>query len=221
MKDVRIITSDDLDNKTVVVDGNGLVAVKIYKDLIITHGVLTVDTQGRFVMKDALVAMKQPSKRNIGQMNIMFADAYGSTATSRHYRLSFNFYNAQPVIKAILLTLRRFNGEEHIEPVKWVDYGGQEVTPSGVTTQYNNDQLIINITDLSAFRNSNAQLVFKHWDDSRDYDSNYSEFYSEVRQGLNGRRWGFSPTVDTSLVDYSDSETSELLESAFTFDVYG
>lgn len=206
---------------TVTADGNGLVAVKIYKDLIVTHGVLTVDNQGRFVTKDALVALKQPSKRNIGQMNLMTADEYGSTTNSRHYRLSFNFYNAQPVIKAISLTLNRWNGGEHIEPVKWVDYDGQEVTPNGVTTQYDNDQLIINITDLNEFRNSNADLVFKHWDEYRDYDGNYSSFYDEVRQGLDSGRWSFNPTVDTSLVDYPDSDTYELLNSAFTFNVYG
>ena len=222
MKDVKVITPKDL--------GDGIVwnnqtkkyeAVKIYKDLIVTHGVLTVDSQGRFVAKDALVALKQPSKRNIGQMNLMSADEYGSTANSRHYRLTFNFYNAQPIIKAISLTLNRWNGGEHIEPVKWVDYAGQEVTPSGVTTKYVNDQLIINITDLNKFRNSNADLVFKHWDEYRDYNSNYNGFYDEVRQGLDGGRWSFDPTVDTSLVDYPDSDTYELINSAFTFNVYG
>ena len=221
MKDIKVITPEDLDNKTVVVDGNGRVAVKIYKDLIVTHGVLTVDSQGRFVMKDALVALKQPSKRNIGQMNLMPADEYGSTANSRHYRLSFNFYSVPPIIKAINLTLNRWNSGEHIEPVKWVDYAGQEVTPSGVTTQYYNDQLFIYITDLNEFRSSNADLVFKHWDEFSDYDSNYSGFYNEVRQGLDGGRWDFNPKVDTSLVDYPDSDTYELLGNAFTFNVYG
>lgn len=221
MKDVKVITPEDLDNKTVVVDGNGLVAVKIYKDLIVTHGVLTVDSRGRFVMKDALVALKQPSKRNIGQMNLMPADEYGSTAKSRHYILSFNFHNAQPIIKAIRLTLNCLNGGEHIEPVKWVDYGGQEITPSGVTTRYANDQLTINITDLNAFRRSNANLVFKHWDEFSDYASTHSNFYSEVLQGLDGERWSFNPTVDTSLVDYPDSDIYDLLGIAFTFNVYG
>ena len=221
MADVKVITPKDLDNKTVVVDGKGRVAVKIYKDLIITRGVLTVDSQGRFVMQDALVALKQPSKRNIGQMNLMTADGYGRTAKSRHYILSFNFSNAQPIIKTISLTLNRFNGGEHIEPVKWVDYDGQEVTPNGVTTRYANDQLTINITDLTAFRHSSADLVFKHWDEYSDYDSTHSNFYNEVRQGLDGGRWSFSPTVDTSLVDYPNSNISELLDIAFTFDVYG
>ena len=222
MKDVKVVTPKDL--------GDGIVwnnqtqkyeAIKIYKDLIVTHGVLTVDSQGRFVAKDALVALKQPSKRYIGHMNLMSADGYGRTANSRHYRLSFNFYNAQPIIKAISLTLNRGNGGEHIEPVKWVDYADQEVTPSGVTTTYDNDQLIINITDLNKFHNSSADLVFKHWDDYRDYDSTYNSFYDEVRQGLNGGRWSFDPTVDTSLVDYPDSDTYDLVNSAFTFNVYG
>lgn len=221
MVDVRVVTVSDLDNNTIALNVGGKVGVKIYKDLIVTNGVLTVDSQGRFVMKDALVALKQPSKRNIGQMNLTTADEYGSTTNSRHYRLSFNFYNAQPVIKAISLTLNRSNGGEHIEPVKWVDYDGQEVTPSGVTTKYDNDQLIINITDLNEFHNSSADLVFKHWDESRDYDSNYNGFYGEVQQGLNGGRWIFDPTIDTSLVDYPDSDTYDLLTNAFTFSVYG
>lgn len=223
MKDVKVITPKDL--------GDGIVwndqtqkyeAIKIYKDLIVTHGILTVDSQGRFVMQDALVALKQPSKRYIGHMNLMSADEYGRTATSRHYRLLFNFYNAPPIIKAISLTLNRGNGGEHIEPVKWVDYADQEVTPSGVTAEYDNDQLIINITDLNKFRNSNvADLVFKHWDEYRDYDITYNGFYDEVLQGLNGGRWSFDPTVDTSLVDYPDSDTYELINNAFTFNVYG
>lgn len=219
MVDVRVVTVSDLDNNTIALNVGGKVGVKIYKDLIVTHGVLTVDNQGRFVMKDALVALKQPSKRNIGQVNLSTADEYGSTPNSRHYRLSFNFYNAQPVIKAISLTLNPWNGGEHIEPVKWVDYDGQEVTPSGVTTKYDNDQLIINITDLNEFHNSSADLVFKHWDESRDYDSTYNGFYGEVQQGLNGGRWIFDPTIDTSLVDYPDSDTYDLLTSAFTFSV--
>lgn len=213
--------TQNLDKKTVVVDDNGLVAVKIYKDLIITHGVLTVDSQGRFVMKDALVALKQPSKHNIGQMNLITADAYGSTAKSRHYILSFNFFNARPIIKTISLTLVSWSGGEHIEPVKWVDYDGQEVTPNGVTTRYANDQLTINITDLNAFRRSDANLLFKHWDEFSDYASTHSNFYSEVRQGLDGGRWIFNPTVDTSLVDYPNSNIHDLLEIAFTFNVYG
>ena len=221
MKDVKVITPADLDNKTVVVDGNGRVAVKIYKDLIITHGVLTVDSQGRFVMKDALVALKQPSKRNIGQMNLVPADEYGRTAKSRHYILLFNFHNAQPIVKTISLTLNRWSGGEHIEPIKWVDYDGQEVTPNGVTTRYANGQLTINITDLTAFRISNANLLFKHWDEFSDYDSTHSNFYSEVLQGLDGGRWSFDPTVDTSLVDYPNSNIYELLETALTFNVYG
>ena len=221
MVDVRVLTPADLDKKTVVVDGNGLVAVKIYKDLIVTHGVLTVDSQGRFVMQDALVALKQPSKRNIGQMNLVYADEYGSTANSRHYILLFNFLNAQPIIKTISLTLIRWGGGEHIEPVKWVDYDGQEVTPNGVTTRYANDQLTIDITDLNAFRRSNANLLLKHWDEFSDYDSTHSNFHSEVLQGLDGGRWSFNPTVDTSLVDYPDSDIYDLLETAFTFDVYG
>lgn len=221
MNSISVITLGDLDNDTIALNVGGKVGVKIYKDLILTHGVLMVDNQGRFVMKDALVALKQPSKRNIGQMNITTADEYGSTTNSRHYRLSFNFYNAQPVIKAISLTLNRWNGGEHIEPVKWVDYEGQEVTPNGVTTQYDSDQLIINITDLNEFRNSNADLVFKHWDELRDYDSTYSGFSSEVCQGLDGGRWSFNPTVDTSLVDYPDyMDHYQLIQDAFTFNVY-
>ena len=222
MESISVVTPDDLDNNTVALNAGGKVGIKVYKDLILTHGVLTVDSQGRFVMKDALIALKQPSKHNIGQMNLMFANEYGSTANLRHYRLSFNFYDAPPIMKAIHLTLNRKNGGEHIEPVKWVDYNGQEVTPSGVTTQYDNDQLIINITDLDAFRSSNADLVFKHWDEFRDYDNNYSSFYYEGRQGLAGGRWDFKPTIDTSLVDYPDYvDNYDLIQGAFTFNVYG
>ena len=154
-------------------------------------------------------------------MNLWSADEYGRTANSRHYILSFNFSNAQPIIKTISLTLNRFGGGEHIEPVKWVDFDGQEVTPNGVTTRYDNDQLTINITDLNAFRLSSADLLFKHWDEFSAYDSTHSNFYSEVRQGLDGERWSFDPTVDTSLVDYPNSNIYDLLENAFTFDVYG
>lgn len=226
MNNISVVTPNDLDKNTIALNVGGKVGVKIYKDLIVTHGVLTADNQGRFVMKDALVALKQPSKHNIGQMNLMYANEYGSTTKSRHYRLTFNFYNTPPVIKAISLTLNRRNGGEHIEPVKWVDYDGQEVTPNGVTTQYDNDQLIINITDLNKFRSSDADLVFKHWDEYRDYNGNYKGFYNEVQQGLDGGRWSFHPTFDTSLVDYPladylDGDTYELLISAFTFDVYG
>lgn len=225
MKDVKVITPEDLDNKTVVVDGNGLVAVKIYKDLIVTHGVLTVDNQGRFVMKDALVALKQPSKHNIGQANITTANEYGSTTNSRHYRLSFNFYTAPSILIGMQLGLQRGNGDEVIEPVKWVDYDGNDTSaPQGVTLDTSNGQTLLIISNMKLFRNDvqDKYLVIKHSDPTLDYDSNYASFYNEVRMGLNGTRWYFSPAVSYSGVDYPDyMDHYQLIQDAFTFNVYG
>lgn len=225
MNSISVITLGDLDNDTIALNVGGKVGVKIYKDLILTHGVLTVDNQGRFVIQDALVALKQPSKRNIGQMNLMSADEYGSTTNSRHYRLSFNFYNVPSVLTGMQLALQRHNGNEVIAPVKWMDYDGNDTTaPQGVTLDTSNGQITFNINNMPLFLGeaSDKYLVFKHSDPSANYDTDYAGFYDEVRMGLNGTRWYFSPTVSYNAVDYPDYvDHYDLIQGAFTFNVYG
>lgn len=225
MNSISVVTLNDLDNVTVALNTGGKVAVKIYKDLILTHGVLTVDNQGRFVMKDALIALRPPSKHNIGQVNITTANEYGSTTNSRHYRLSFNFYTAPSILIGMQLGLQRVNGDEVIEPVKWVDYDGNDTSaPQGVTLDTSSGQTLLNISNMKLFRSDvqGKYLVIKHSDPSVNYDSIYASFYNEVRSGLNGTRWYFSPAVSYSGVDYPDyTDHYQMIQDAFTFNVYG
>ena len=84
----------------------------------------------------------------------------------------------------------------------------------------------ITITDFQKLNSANAYLLFKHSDDTRDYESNYGGFEDDVRRGpgRDSDRWRFEPDVDITKADWPKAYATDLVDlaqRAYTFNVYG
>ena len=233
--DAKIVAVDDLHPDSLVVRPDGKVGLKVFKDVIYTHGVLAMDDEGRLVMRDALVVMQPATAVNLGQLNLMTPDLIGigsqftNTNHARYYVLSFGLTNFPRTLRGGMLWLNRVNGSETLTPVKWVEVDGSDAaTPDGVEVVEDGGSLRITIKDAVNFNSATAgkYLVFKHSDDTQDYDSAYGGFEDDVRQGLRqgSDRWRFEPDVDITKADWPKAyatDLSDLAQRAYTFKVYG
>lgn len=232
--DAKIVAVDDLHPDSLVVRPDGKVGLRVYKDVIYTHGVLTMDDEGRLVLRDAMIALQPPTAVNLGQLNLMQASIVGNlgsqypdTTHSRHYLLAFNFHNVPKLLRGLTLWVNRVNGNESLTPIKWVDFDGTDMPPrEGVEVQEDGGSLKIKITDFQKFNASNAYLLFKHSDDTSDYESNYGSFETDVRRGpgRDSDRWRLEPDVDITKADWPKAYATDLVDlaqRAYTFNVYG
>lgn len=237
--DAKIVAVDDLHPDSLVVRPDGKVGLRVYKDVIYTRGVLTMDDEGRLVLRDAMIALQPPTAINIGQTNLMRASVVSGLASSigsqytdtnheRYYLLGFNFHNTPKVLRGMTLWLNYVNGSEKLTPIKWVDFvdGTDMLPPEGTEATEDNGNLKITITDFQKLNSANAYLLFKHSDDTMDYESNYGGFEDDVRRGpgRDSDRWRFEPDVDITVADWPKAYATDLVDlaqRAYTFNVYG